>query len=63
MGRITRVFQKGKMNKDVDERLLPPGEYREALNVQVATTDEDAAGVVQNILGNSVIEGLHGGFH
>jgi hypothetical protein len=63
MGRITRVFQKGKMNKDVDERLLPPGEYREALNVQVATTDEDAAGVVQNILGNSVINGLQGSFH
>ena len=55
MGRITRVFQKGRMNKDIDERLLPAGEYREALNIQVATTEDDAAGIIQNILGNSEI--------
>ena len=26
-------FIKGRMNKDLDERLVPDGEYRDALNV------------------------------
>lgn len=44
------------MNKDIDERLLPNGEYRDAINVQVRTTSSTddgigAAGTVQNIKG------------
>ena len=44
------------MNKDLDERLVKNGEYRDAMNVQVITTDssggEGQAGTVQNIRGN-----------
>ena len=45
------------MNKDLDERLIPNGEYRDALNVQVSTSDESDVGTVQNLLGNVKIQG------
>ena len=35
MGEFVHVFQKGKMNKDLDERLVPNGEYRDALNLNL----------------------------
>lgn len=56
MAEIRRVFNAGRMNKDLDERLVPNGEYRDALNVQLASTDGDDAGAIQNMLGNSVID-------
>ena len=57
MPEIKHSFTGGKMNKDLDERLVPNGEYRNALNVQVRTTDGDAngvgaAGTVQNLESN-----------
>jgi len=60
MPEIKHTFTAGKMNKDLDERLVPNGEYRDALNIQVRTTDGDSegignAGVVQNLQGNSHI--------
>jgi len=45
------------MNKDLDERLVPNGEYRDALNIQVSTSEGSDVGAVQNILGNSLITG------
>ena len=30
------------MNKDLDERLVPNGEYRDAMNIQVRTTSGDS---------------------
>ena len=49
---IKHHFAGGKMNKDVDERLVPNGEYRHAINVQVSTSENSEVGTVQNILGN-----------
>jgi hypothetical protein len=49
---LNHRFQAGRMNKDLDERLVPNGEYRDALNVQVATSDGSDVGTLQNILGN-----------
>jgi len=40
------------MNKDLDERLVPQGEYRDAMNVEVSTSEGSNVGTVQNILGN-----------
>ena len=37
------------MNKDLDDRLIPNGEYREAVNVSVAKSDASDVGVVKNI--------------
>jgi len=45
------------MNKDLDERLVPNGEYRDALNIQVSTSEGSDVGTVQNILGNSLVAG------
>ena len=57
MPEIKHNFMKGKMNKDLDERLVPNGEYRDALNVQVSTSEGSDIGAVQNILGNSLVAG------
>ena len=52
---IKRNFTRGKMNKDLDERLVPDGEYRDAMNVQVSTSEDSDIGVIQNLLGNEKI--------
>ena len=53
MPEMKRNFTSGKMNKDFDTRLVPPGEYRHGLNIQVSTSDGSRVGTVQNILGNT----------
>ncbi len=55
MPEIKKVFLRGKMNKDLDERLIPDGEYRDATNIQVSSTESTDAGTVQNVLGNRVV--------
>ena len=57
---IKNAFSSGKMNKDLDERLVPNGEYRHAMNVQVTTSDGDDAGALQNILGNEKLSNIAG---
>ncbi len=54
MPEIQHTFTAGKMNKDLDERLLPNGQYRDALNIQVSGADGDDVGAVTNILGNNL---------
>ena len=55
MPEIKHQFTGGKMNKDVDERLVPNGEYRDAMNIQVSTSEGSDVGTVQNVLGNTLI--------
>lgn len=45
-------FTKGKMNKDLDERLVPNGEYRDALNLDLANSEGANVGSLQNVKGN-----------
>ena len=52
MPEIKNTFTQGKMNKDLDERIIPNGQYRDALNVKVSSSDDASVGTVQNILGN-----------
>ena len=59
MAEIKHTFTAGKMNKDVDERLVPNGEYRHAENIQVRTTDGNDAGTVQNLQGNIEVGDSH----
>ena len=61
MPEIKHDFSAGKMNKDLDERIVQNGEYRDAMNIQVRTTDSEGGGVgnagsVQNIKGNKRIK-------
>lgn len=55
MPEIKHVFTSGRMNKDLDERAIPENEYRDALNVQVSTSDGGDVGTLQNISGNQQI--------
>ncbi len=55
MQEIKNNFLKGKMNKDLDDRVLPNGEYRDALNVSVSSSEGDNVGTVQNVKGNTLI--------
>jgi len=52
MPEIKNTFLASKMNKDIDARLLPNGEYRDALNVGVNTSEGSDIGALENILGN-----------
>jgi hypothetical protein len=49
------TFIKSKMNKDLDARLIPKGEYRDAFNVSVSKSEGDDVGSLENILGNIYI--------
>ena len=51
MAEFVHIFQKGRMNKDLDERLVPNGEYRDALNLDLANSDASDVGAMQNIAG------------
>jgi hypothetical protein len=53
MPKVTNTFLKSKLNKDLDARLIPNGEYRDALNVQVSRSESDSVGSLENVLGNS----------
>ena len=55
MPEIKNNFTAGKMNKDLDERLVPTGQYRHAMNVQVSTSEESNVGALQNVLGNDLV--------
>ena len=52
MPEIKNTFTQGKMNKDLDERLVPNGQYRDAMNIQLSTSDDSDVGAIENILGN-----------
>ena len=41
------------MNKSIDERLLPQGEYVDAQNVRLGSTETTEVGAVENSRGNT----------
>lgn len=55
MADLQRTFLAGRMNKDLDERLIPDGEYRDAVNITIDTSEGSNIGAVQNAFGNSKI--------
>ena len=52
MANFTRTFTAGKMNKTFDERVVPDGEYIDAMNVRMGSTEKSEAGVIENTNGN-----------
>jgi hypothetical protein len=58
MANITRNFIAGRMNKIVDERLLPDGEYIDAMNVRMGSTEKSEVGVISNTKGNTSLTTL-----
>ena len=58
MPEIKNTFLKSKMNKDLDSRLIPNGEYRDAQNLSVSKSEGADVGSLENILGNTIISDL-----
>jgi len=52
MPEIKNTFVKGKMNKDLDERLIEKGTYREAQNIAISESSDSDTGAVEIIKGN-----------
>jgi hypothetical protein len=53
MPEIKNTFLKSKMNKDLDDRLIPNGEYRDAQNLQISRSQGSSVGEFENVLGNT----------
>jgi len=54
---IKNTFLKSRMNKDLDDRILPNGEYRDARNISVGRSEDDDVGAIENIIGNNLVTG------
>ena len=59
MAEIKNSFLKSKMNKDLDDRLIPNGEYRDARNISVGRSEDDDIGALENIKGNTLVPGTN----
>ena len=55
MPEIKSNFTQGKMNKDLDERLVPKGQYRDAINIQLINSEGSHVGAIENVLGNTLV--------
>jgi len=58
MPELKNLFIKGKMNKDLDERLVPQGEYRDAQNIDVAFSEGSNVGAIEPIMGHTTQSGF-----
>lgn len=58
MANFTRNFIAGRMNKVVDQRLLPEGEYIDAMNIRMGSTENSEVGVIENTKGNLPLTSL-----
>jgi hypothetical protein len=52
---INNTFLKGRMNKSFDERILPEGEYIDAMNIRIGSTENNSVGAIENSLGNTQV--------
>ena len=55
MAEVKNNFLKSKMNQDLDDRLVPNGEYRYARNISVGKSEADDIGALENVLGNEIL--------
>ena len=56
MAESKRIFNAGKMNRDLDDRLVQPGEFRDALNINIGRSEGSDVGAVENLKGNELIQ-------
>ena len=60
MAEVKNSFLGSKMNKDLDDRLIPNNEYRDALNISIGKSEGDSIGVAQTSLGNIELKNIDG---
>ena len=53
MAEIKNSFLRSKMNKDLDDRLIPNGEYRDAQNIAVVKSEADDIGALETCFSNN----------
>ena len=58
MAKVTRNFMKGRMNKVADQRVLPDGEYANAVNIRMGSTENSELGAIENTKGNLPLTSL-----
>jgi len=58
MVKISRNFAAGRMNKVFDERIIPDGEYIDAMNIRMGSTENSEIGVIENTKGNLPLTSL-----
>jgi hypothetical protein len=58
MPEIKNTFLKSRMNKDLDARILPNGEYRDAQNISISRSEGSDVGSLENVLGNTKLTDL-----
>ena len=61
MAKAQNTFIKSKMNKDLDDRILSKGEYRDAQNINVSKSEGSDVGALENVLGNLNINSFTSG--
>ena len=52
---VKNTFLQSKMNKDMDGRILPNGQYRDGRNIQISRSEGDDVGALENVLGNGLL--------
>ena len=52
MPEVKNSFLSSKMNKDLDDRLVPSNEYRDALNISVGKAEDGDVGALGAVFGN-----------
>jgi hypothetical protein len=57
--KIQNLFSTGKMNKDVDERLIQNGEFIDAKNIRILNTSGSDSGAIENEKGNVKLTNLN----
>jgi len=55
MAKSLNTFVKSKMNRDLDARLVPNGEYREGRNINISKSEGADVGALENVRGNEEI--------
>ena len=58
MAELNRTFVLGRMNKSYDQRVVPNGEYIDALNVRMGSTEKSEVGVIENAKGTDRLTSL-----
>jgi len=56
--KLQNTFVQSKLNQDIDERLLPKGQYPDALNIRVANSEGSDVGAIENVKGNEQLTSL-----
>jgi len=55
MPEVKNNFLQSKMNKDLDDRILPKGQYRNAQNVNINKSEGADVGALENVKGNALL--------